>query len=190
MNLRLQPCLLAVTLAVLTAPSAHAVTSKQLSELTDASLDGLLARQLPWGGFDDPLAGPRFNYGAVALGWLAAERADPGLAGDPRRRAADASLLAATRVAEPGAFQVWIEALALHRLSASRLAPTSHSALAGHLQAFTAAHDGGGRRGVFGRSALLQQSQARRCRRDARGWHGPASAPHVRPRPCSRPAGS
>ena len=30
MNLRLQPCLLAVTLAVLTAPSANAVTPTQL----------------------------------------------------------------------------------------------------------------------------------------------------------------
>ena len=137
MNLRLQPCLLAVTLAVLTAPSANAVTPTQLNELTDSGLDGLLARQLPWGGFDDPLAGPRFNYGAVALGWLAAERAAPGPPGDPRRRAADASLQAATRVAAPGAFQIWMEALALQQRSASQLAPASRAALAEHLQAFT-----------------------------------------------------
>jgi hypothetical protein len=137
MNLRLQPCLLAMMLAVLVAPSASAVTRTELDELTDSGLDGLLARQLPWGGFDDPLAGPRFNYGAVALGWLAAERAAPGAAGDPRRRAADASLLAATRVAEPGAFQVWIEALALQQRSASRLAPGTRAALADHLQRFT-----------------------------------------------------
>jgi hypothetical protein len=75
------------SLGVMSASSAAAVTSEQVEQLVDESLDGLLARQVPWGGFDDPLAGPRFNYGAVALGWLGTRRAVPGPQGEARRQA-------------------------------------------------------------------------------------------------------
>ena len=72
----------AVTLAVLTAPSANAVTPTRCTSSRTAGLTACSPGSFHRGGFDDPLAGPRFNYGAVALGWLAAERATPGPAGD------------------------------------------------------------------------------------------------------------
>ena len=91
--------LLTLVLLVALPGTASAVTPERIERVIDASLSGLLARQLEWGGFDDPLAGPRFGYGAIALGWLAG--------GEAGAR----SLRAGTRMADPGGFQAWIEAL-------------------------------------------------------------------------------
>ena len=72
------PRLLAVlvTACALVLPhSAHAsVPAAELDALVDRNLDELYAHHLPWGGFHDPLTGPQFNYGTVALAWLAGER--------------------------------------------------------------------------------------------------------------------
>src|SRR5262245_724133 len=95
------------------AQTAPPVTPQRLERLVDAGLDGLMPRQLGWGGFADPLDGPRFNYGAMGLAWLAGERALPGPAGEERRQAAALTLAAGTRTERPGAFQLWMEALAL-----------------------------------------------------------------------------
>jgi hypothetical protein len=118
------------------AQTAPPVTPERLERLLDASLDGLMARQLPWGGFDDPLAGARFNYGAVSLAWLAGERSLPGAAGAERRRAAALTLGAATRVERPGAFQAWIEALALRAVRGRLADAETRAALTAHLQRY------------------------------------------------------
>lgn len=129
-------CLLVVPMSLLAAPAAQAVTGEQLGRLIDVSLEGLLARQQPWGGFDDPLAGPTFNYGAVGLGWLAVRRATPGPEGDAWRRAAALALQAGTRERAPGAYQTWMEALAMTSPADRQLDATTRAALSAHLVAY------------------------------------------------------
>lgn len=137
------------------AEPAQPVTEERLERLVDDSLDGLMGRQLPWGGFDDPLSGASFNYGAVALAWLAGDRAGAGPAGDERRRAAAVTLRSATRVAAPGAFQMWIEALALQP-AAGWLDAGTRAALSDHLARFAVASVG---------------PRARRCATDPRCYN-------------------
>ncbi len=120
--------LLALLALVLAPAPAHA--DVDLDGLIERNLDALMARQLPWGGFDDPLSGPQFNYGAVALAWLAGERQPH------RREAAGVTLRAAARVAKPGAFQIWLEALALS--PGTWIDPVTRTALADHLRAYSA----------------------------------------------------
>jgi hypothetical protein len=120
------------------AADARAVSRTDLERLIDDSLDGVLARQLPWGGFDDPLSGPPFGYGAVAIGWIAAVRAAPGPPGNARRQAAALALQAGARVTEPGGFQAWIEALAMSPPERDALDAETRAALAAHLSLYRA----------------------------------------------------
>ena len=95
-----------------------------------------MVRHLSTGAFDDPLWGPRFNYGAIGIAWLAGERAPAGDLGDARRAAAAVTLRTATRNAAPGAFQIWLEALAVR--NNEWLDADTRGALAAHLQRFVA----------------------------------------------------
>ena len=112
---------------------AHAtVGAGDLDALVDRSLDGLFTLHLPSGGYDDPLAGPRFNYGAIGLAWLTGERAPAGPEGDARRAAAATTFRTGARTARPGAFQIWLEALALTEPSGAWLDAETRAALSAH----------------------------------------------------------
>ena len=138
--------LIAIVVLAVTPSTASATP---LDRLIDDTVDGLLPAQLPWGGFTDPLAGPRFGYGAMAIGWVALRRAQPGPAGDARRHAAALALRAGARVREPGGFQTWVEALALAPGYAELLDPDTRAALSTHLQRYTGPAMGDEARGCF-----------------------------------------
>jgi hypothetical protein len=128
---------------LLPQPAQASVTAAELDALVDRHLDSLYLVHLPWGGFQDPLTGPQFNYGAVALAWLAGERL-------PERRAeAIASLRYGTGVKAPGAFQIWLEAEAI---GSDWIDAETRAALAGHLEAYVAP--------IVGRRALACQRRA------------------------------
>ena len=131
MRLPVLPASLLCSLA-LAAPAHATVGASDLDALVDRSLDGLFTLRLPSGGYDDPLAGPRFNYGAIGLAWLTGERAPAGPEGDARRAAAATTFRTGARTARPGAFQIWLEALALTAPSGAWLDAETRAALSAH----------------------------------------------------------
>ncbi len=127
---RLLALLVAAAGALVLPQAAQAsVTAVEVNALVERNADALYALHLPWGGFYDPLAGPLFNYGAIAIAWVAGARLSD------RRAAAALTLRFGTRVKAPGAFQTWLEAEAVN---AAWLDDETRTALADHLRPYVA----------------------------------------------------
>ena len=126
---RLLAVLVAACALILPHSARASVPAAELDALVDRNLDALYVHHLPWGGFHDPLTGPQFNYGAVALAWLAGERLPH------RHAAATATLRYSLAVKSPGAFQTWLQAEAVN---GTWLDAETRAALADQLRTYAA----------------------------------------------------